>query len=378
MKKIIVNLLQFLLFLSTGVTILFLVFKHQNNAYNDDCCIKSIPGWESIASESEKQALLEQCRQKDLSETGCLPLGKKLLNDFKSANFGWIALVLLAFIISNVNRAYKWKMLLKPLGYQPRFINAFLTIIVGYFANLGLPRMGEVVRAGLLSRYEKIPVEKVVGTIVVDRVVDVLCLGAAFLLALVFESEKIWSYIVDNQGAEEGGSAGGMWLLLLLAGGVFAFLLFMFRRQILQNRIVQKVAQMVKGFWEGIQTVSRLEKPALFVFHSVCIWILYFLMTWLGFKSFGPTAHLDLLAALTVFVFGTLGIVIPSPGGMGTFHALVIASLTTFYAIKGDDAFAIANIIFFSVSIGFNILLGLISLILLPLLNKGYEPADRN
>lgn len=374
MKKAILNVLQFLLFLGIGAGILFLVFKHQNQAYNDDCCIKSIPEWNTIQSEEQKQALLEQCRQKSLAETGCLPLTDKLIADFKSTNFAWIALVLLAFVISNINRTYKWKMLLQPMGYRPRFINGFLSILVGYFANLGLPRMGEVVRAGLLSRYEHIPVEKVMGTIVVDRVVDVLCLGGAFLLALVFESEKIWNYIVASKGAGQGGNAGGIWLLLLLAGAVFAGLLFVFRNQILKNRIVQKVIQMIKGFWEGIQTVRRLEKPGLFVFHSVSIWVLFFLMTWLGFQSFQPTAHLGFGAALTVFVFGTLGFVIPSPGGMGTFHALVIASLTTFYAIKGDDAFAIANIIFFSVSIGFNVLLGLISLIVLPLINKNYQP----
>jgi uncharacterized membrane protein YbhN (UPF0104 family) len=93
-------------------------------------------------------------------------------------------------------------------------------------------------------------------------------------------------------------------------------------------------------------------------------------MTWFGFQAFAPTEHLDIRAALTVFAFGTLGMVIPSPGGMGTFHALVIACLTLFYGIKGDDAFSVANIIFFTVSIGFNVVLGLTSLILLPLLNS--------
>ncbi len=374
MKKAILNFFQFLLFLGIGVGILFLVFKQQNQAYNDDCCIRQIPEWNSIQSQEQKAALLEQCREKGIAETDCIPLLQKLFADFKSTNFAWIALVLVAFVISNINRTYKWKMLLSPLGYRPRFANGFLSILVGYFANLGLPRMGEVVRAGLLSRYERIPVEKVMGTIVVDRVVDVLCLGGAFLLALLFESEKIWTYIVANRSVGQAGEMGGIWLLLLLGGVIFVGLLVVFRNQILKNRIVRKVIEMVKGFWEGIRTVRHLKRPGLFVFHSLSIWVLFFLMTWLGFQSFQPTAHLGLSAALTVFVFGSLGFVIPSPGGMGTFHALVIASLTTFYAIKGDDAFAIANIIFFSVSIGFNVLLGLISLVLLPWINKNYHP----
>ncbi len=295
--------------------------------------------------------------------------------DFKSANFGWIALVLLAFVISNVSRTIKWNLLLEPMGYQPRFINGFLSILVGYFANLGLPRMGEVVRAGVFSKYENIPAEKVMGTIVVDRVVDVLCLALAFGLALIFESEKLLGYLQEKMGGgEEGGSSGGsvlLWLALIGVAGLAG--LFVFRKKIAQTALFQRLNKILKGFWEGIQAVLRLKRPGLFIFHSLNIWVLYFLMTWLGFQAFGPTAHLDMRAALTVFAFGTLGMLIPSPGGMGTFHALVIASLTLFYGINSNDAFSVANIIFFSVSIGFNITLGLVSLILLPILNKNYK-----
>ncbi len=370
MKKILVTFLQFLFFLGIGATILFLVFKHQNNAYLDDCCIKSIPGWESIESETQRQSLLQECREANLTNEVCPPLTEKLLTDFKSTRFGWIALVLVAFVISNISRTYKWQMLLQPMGYRPKFINGFLSILVGYFANLGLPRMGEVVRGGLLSRYEKIPVEKVMGTIVVDRVVDVICLGIAFLLALFFESDKIWGYLAENKGGGESGGGGVFWLIALISAVVLTVSLFAFRARVLNNRIVKKVIGMLKGFWEGIQTVRKLEKPWLFIFHSLNIWFLFFLMTWLGFQAFGPTEHLGLRAALTVFVFGTLGFVIPSPGGMGTFHALVIASLTLFYGIRGDDAFSMANIIFFSVQIGFNSSLGLIALLLLPVVNR--------
>jgi len=370
MKKILINFFQFLLFLGIGAGILFLVFRHQNNAYQDECCIKSIPGWETVSSEAEKQALLAECRATGADRTACPPLTEKLVTDFKSTQFGWILLVLVAFVISNISRTYKWKMLLKPMGYRPRFINGFLSILVGYFANLGLPRMGEVVRGGLLSRYENIPVEKVMGTIFMDRAVDVICLGLTFLLALIFESDKIWGYIMENRGGEEAGTTGGFWLLALLAGFIFVGLLFVFRARILNNQVVKKVVGMFKGFWEGVQAVRKVEKPWLFVFHSLNIWFLFFLMTWLGFQAFGPTEHLGLRAALTVFVFATLGFVIPSPGGMGTFHALVIASLTLFYGIRGDDAFSMANIIFFSVQIGFNSILGLMALLLLPYFNR--------
>jgi uncharacterized membrane protein YbhN (UPF0104 family) len=313
---------------------------------------------------------MKECALRSIPAEQC-SLIDKLIDDFQGANFFWILLVLLSFLVSNISRTIKWNMLLKPLGFNPKFYNTFLSILVGYFANLGLPRMGEVIRAGVLSKYEHIAPEKVLGTIVVDRIIDVICLALAFCLALFFEYNKIWAFLSDLPSRNSGGN--GYKQLLLIAGtGLFILLAlgYWFRKQIRQSAVFQKVLSLFRGLWEGLLTVKHLEKPWLFIFHSLFIWFLYFLMTWLGFKAFGPTAHLGLQAALTVFVFGSLGIVIPSPGGMGTFHALVIIALTTFYSIKGDDAFSIANIIFFSVSIGFNIFLGLLSLILLPILNR--------
>ena len=377
MKHIIRNILQFLLFLSIGVVILFLVYRSQNEAYKDDCCIKNIPTWESVETKAEKDALLADCRTSGLAETACEPLLDKLISDFGKVKYGWIALVLVAFVISNISRTYKWLMLLRPMGYKPRFINGFLSILVSYFANLGLPRMGEVVRAGVLAKYEKLPAEKVMGTIVVDRIVDILCLGLAFGFALLFESEKILGFIAENRNEEVEEAAGFPWkmtvLLLLLIG---AIMVYVFRKRLAQSAIYKKILGILQGFWEGIQTVKQLEKPWLFVFHSLTIWVMFFVMTWLGFKAFGPTEHLDLRAALLVFVFGTLGMVIPSPGGMGTFHFLVITALTLFYGIKGDDAFSVANIIFFCVQIGFNSLLGIIALVLLPIINQRPKPSE--
>ncbi len=347
MKKLAVNTLQFLLSLGLGSTILYLVYQHQNKSYVQECMAKGNAA--------------EACNLMD-----------KLVADFQQTNFGWIALVMVAFLVSNYSRTAKWMILLKPLGYQPRFINGFLSILVAYFTNLFIPRIGEVIRAGIFSKYEKIPVEKVMGTIVVDRVVDVLCLLLAFGLALIFEFEKLWGYIEQNSG-QGGSSSNTKWLVL---GGMAAVagLVFLLRKKLAQTAIFQKIQKLLLGFWEGIRTVGQLDRPWLFIFHSLNIWLLYFMMTWLGFKAFGPTSHLDLRAALTVFAFGTLGMVIPSPGGMGTFQGLVTGVLTLFYGINSNDAFSVANIIFFMIQIGLNAVMGLIALVLLPLLNRNYEP----
>lgn len=148
MKKV----LQFLFFAGFGVLILWLVYRSQNAAF------------------------MEQCRLDGKPEDQC-NLMRTLIQDFRSASPWWLLLVMATFTVSNAFRAWRWQMLLEPLGYKTRFANGFWSIILGYFANLGLPRMGEVTRAGALARYERIPAERVMGTLVIDRLMDFICLG---------------------------------------------------------------------------------------------------------------------------------------------------------------------------------------------------------
>src|SRR5690606_8722998 len=140
-----------------------------------------------------------------------------------------------------------------------------------------------------------------------------------------------------------------------------------------QIKIVQRIRHLLLGFVSGLSSVQGLKKPLPFIFHSVVIWGMYFLRTYLCFFDFEPTSSRGPMSGLIVFVFGTFGVIIPSPGGMGTFHALAVIGLSL-YGIKGDDAFSFANILFFSVQIGCSILLGVIALIALPILNRGYVP----
>lgn len=349
-KKQLFNFLKFLLFLSIGVTILYLVYRNQNAAFQEDCALKGVPA--------------EDCS-----------LLNKVLNDFRSVQIFWILMVFLVYGLSNVSRAIRWNMLLRTLGYQPRFTNALLTTIVGYFANLGLPRMGEVVRAGMMAQYEKIPPEKVMGTVVVDRVVDVISILIVTGLALLLDFDKIYAFAneyVDLSG-RFGGS--GMFLLFLAMIGLSVIgLFYAFRKRLLQIPLVQKLVGIIHGFGQGIQTIRKVKRPWLFLLHSINIWAMYFLMNYFCLRSFAPTADLPMMAALTTFVFGAWGIVIPSPGGMGTYHFLVQLALGL-YGVSGDDGFSFANIAFFSIQLGCNVLWGILSLLILPNLNRNYQPA---
>lgn len=285
-------------------------------------------------------------------------------------------MVLLAFTLSNLSRAIRWNMLLRPLGYQPRLSNAFLTVILGYFANLGLPRLGEVVRAGTMARYEHIPMQKVVGTIVVDRTIDVISILIVSGLAVLLEYDTMWQFINEYVNLSE--KFGGGTLILALGGfGTLVVAgLYLLRERIQKMAWFQKIEEILLGFWQGIKSIAQLERPWLFVLHSINIWLMYFFMTYLCFFAFQPTAHLSPLVGLVVFVFGGWGIVIPSPGGMGTYHFLVQTALGM-YGISGEDSFSFANIAFFSIQLGCNVLIGLLALLLLPWLNKDYKGAEK-
>jgi uncharacterized membrane protein YbhN (UPF0104 family) len=340
------KILQFLLFLGIGVSIMAWVFSSQNAAFQEQCRLDGTPA--------------DQCS-----------LADKLVQDFSTVNLWWILAVLIAFTLSNIFRALRWQMLLAPMGYPVRFSNAFLTILLGYFANLFLPRMGEVIRAGSLARYEKIPVEKVMGTVGMDRLMDFLCLGGVVGLAFLFEGDTLWAFISQRKS---GGSGGGLFQnpfvqAFLLVSVLGAVLLYLFRKKLARHPLFHKVGNLLKGFLDGLRSVLKLKKPGLFIGYSVGIWLMFYLQCWFNLMAFPPTAHLGMSAALMVFVFGTLGFVIPSPGGMGTFHALCIAALAL-YGINGSDGFSYANIAFFAVQIFYNFVGGFLSLWLLPRMNK--------
>lgn len=351
LKKRLFNFLKFLLFLGLGLGILYLVYQQQSAAFQEECALKGI------------------------SPENCSLIGK-VANDFREANYFWILMVLLAFLVSNVSRAIRWNMLIRPMGYAPRLVNSFLATILGYFANLGLPRMGEIVRGATLAQYEKIPVEKVMGTIVVDRIFDVISILLVTGLAFLLEYAKILAFVQENVALGE--KLGNTSNLLLWIGGLglAALLLFwLLRRQIAKTKAYKKIADIARGFLQGIQTVRKLRRPWLFLVHSINIWFMYFLMTYLCFFAFEPTAGLSMVAGLVVFVFGGWGIVIPSPGGMGTYHFLAQTALSI-YGVSGDDGFSWANIAFFSIQLGCNVLVGILALIFLPVINRNYEPAE--
>ncbi len=349
MPKSLLNVLKFLVFVGLGFGILYLVYRSQQTAYAADCALRGVP------------------------DTEC-SLIDKVLTDFREANYFWLFMTLLAFCVSNLSRSIRWNMLLRTLGKRPRLINAFLTINLGYFANLGFPRFGEIVRPAAMARYENIKVERVIGTVVVGRTLDVLMLLSISGLALLVAHDRIWTWLEANAalgeklaGLEWYAASGGF---LFLAALVLAWFQ---RRRLRATKAGGRLVGILRGFAEGLRTITTVEKPWLFILHSLNIWLMYYMMTLFVFLAYAPTAKLGPEAALTTFVSGGWGIVIPSPGGMGSYHYLAQSALSL-YGVAGDDAFSWANISFFSINIGCNVLIGLVALLLLPRINRSYTP----
>ena len=349
MKNSITNIFKFLLFLGFGLAILYFVFQRQEAAYLAECALKGTPA-------------------ADCS------LIQKIIDDFKSVNYGWIAVVYLCYMISNVSRALRWKMLIKPLGRETRFVNLFAAIMLGYFGNLGLPRLGEVMRSVAVAKYEVVPVERVIGTVIVERLMDVLFLLLAIGLCLLIEFDTIITYLKKWQEGKDSSGGNSNLLVFVAVGGALILLVgWIFRQKIMASAFFKKIFNVIKGFGEGMLSIRKLDNPIGFWLHSFNIWFMYFLMTYFCFFAFEPTANLAPKVALMSFVVSALAIAVPSPGGMGTYHLFTI-NLLAVYGISEADGFSFANILFFSVQLGINVAAGLVALIALPIINKNYHP----
>ncbi len=348
MKEKIFSILKYVLFFGLGIGILYYLYYTTNQSYQQELLEKGLPPQDYLI---------------------------KLGNDFKNANYFWLSLVVLAFLLSNVSRAIRWKMLLDPLKEdgEPKvsFKNSFLGVLVNYVVNLVIPRAGEVARCGVLTRYEKIPLEKGLGTVVVDRILDVICLALMMVLGLIVEFDKLWGYIKENalQSEEEGGGLPTWIWLGLGAIVIIGVLLFVFRKKIQATSIYKKILNLLMGFLQGIQAIQKLNNPLAFIGHTAFIWFMYYLMLYFAFFSFEPTAHLGMSAGLLIFIFGALGIVIPSPGGIGSYQYFVSTALVSFYAIGQSDALSFANIAFAAPFLC-NIVFGVLALVLLPIVNR--------
>lgn len=259
----------------------------------------------------------------------------------KEANYFWIFASMAISIFTYWLRAARWNLLLHPMGYNTKTESGFWAIAFAYFMNLTIPRSGEVARATSMYKMEHVPFEKSFGTIVLERVIDLLFLGTVFGLTLLFNYDTFLHFVeLGNQEKANSTPQQTSSLKYYIALGIIALgavVTFIFWNKIKQTKIYHKILGFLKGLWEGILSISKLQQRRLFVFYSFAIWICYFFMTYVVFFAFPDTSHFGIPEGLFLLIAGSLGMILPVSGGLAYPYIMSIAFSAIYLATGGQQ-----------------------------------------
>ena len=331
MKAIIIKLVKFLIFFTLGLFIFWLIYKDQ-----DINRIKSV-----------------------------------LKNE---VNYFWILVSLLIGLVSHISRTIRWQMMIEPISHKPGFINTFMAVMIGYLMNLALPRMGEISRCGVLNRYERISFVKLFGTVVAERLIDVLSLLILLGFVIIAQFGQMLNFLQNNPEIKsklKGIFSSPILFILLI---ISAVLVFIFRKKIMHSAIYLKVAGLLKNFRDGFISIRSIKQKGWFWFHSAFIWICYYLMLYTIFFAFDFTNDLNPVAGLTTFVLASFGMVAPVQGGIGAWHFMAIQALSL-YGVASENGVIFAFVAHTSMTVMI-ILIGLLSMLTLPFINSRKDVDD--
>jgi len=283
-----------------------------------------------------------------------------IVESFKSANYWWVLLSLFFGILSHLSRAYRWQFLLEPLGYRPKFANSIMTVLISYLVNLAMPRAGDVARGTAISKYEKIPFEKAIGTIIAERVADVIMLFSIIGLAFVLQADLIKEQLFKDPSSI---LQKIFFLILLLVIAVF------FYRYIKksENIFFIKIKNFINGLIEGAISIFKMKKKWAFIFHTVFIWTMYVLMFYAVTFALPETTHLPFEAIIVGFVIGALSMALTN-GGLGIYPVFVAGALIL-YNIEDNPARAFGWIMWTAQTL-MVLLFGGLSFLFLPIYNR--------
>lgn len=277
-------------------------------------------------------------------------------------------------VLSHVLRGLRWRQTLEPLGVRPRKGNCINAIFFSYASNFVIPRLGEVSRCGVLAKYDGVSFTKSLGTVVTERLVDGLILGAMIFSILMLQADIFTRFFnrtgTNLQEIEDFFTSSAFWIMVVCAVAILALLFFLIR----SLSFFQKVRALFRNLWEGILSLRKVHNLPLFVLLSVAIWGCYFLQFYLPFFCFNSTAQLSLPAALTIFAAGSVAVIVPTPNGAGSWHFAII-SMMLLYGVPEEEAGSFALIVHGSQTLML-ILLGVWSLIALPLTNGKRQDAS--
>ncbi len=314
---------------------------------------------------------------KDITDKGW----DDIKNAFRNANYLLIIPVMITLLLSHFSRAMRWKILMEPMGYKPRVFNTYMAVLIGYMANLAIPRLGEVLKCTILARYEKVPADKLVGTIVAERAFDVLCLLLVILITIATQADVIGGYLnaeLHKIVESKKGAFSTTRIIILLAAALIGILaIVIILKKFSHSSFVQKIKTIVQGIWHGITSVRYLKNKGWFIFHTVFIWSMYLLSVQIGFWAMKETSIYGIPQALSVLTMGSLAMIVPAPGaGLGV-YALFVQNTMLAYGLKETLGFAFGQLMW-SVQFFFALISGFIALTLLPYFNKSITVNEKS
>lgn len=254
---------------------------------------------------------------------------QEFLPELLNARYEYIILSMIMGYLAFVSRGIRWIYLLEPIGEKARTWSAIHAVTIGYFMNMLVPRAGELARCTALYRTDKIPIDKLFGTVILERIIDFIMLSIMVLLTAIFEYDILDGFF-DSAFQNDTGGESDMTLkiaLAVIAIGLFVAL-YIFRQRFAKFALYKKVKGFWNGFKEGLKSLSKLEHKWRFIAHTLFIWLMYYSMVYVAVFAFDDTSHISMSQGLFVMVAGGLGMVVPTPGGIGSYHYLVNLSLT--------------------------------------------------
>jgi hypothetical protein len=294
----------------------------------------------------------------------------------EQANYGWIAVSIVFGILSHVSRAYRWQYLLSPLGYRVRFMNSFFSVMIGYLINLILPRVGEVSRCGIMSRYEKISFSKLFGTVIAERIADMTILGTIMIVVILTQLATIKSLVLSilPQDIDINNllKVCGIISLILVVLAIVTYQVL--KRSV--NTVIVKIKGVLTGFIDGLKSIARMEHSGKFILHTLFIWTMYITMFYVCFFSLEETSSVPVGGILAAFALGGLSIIFIQ-GGIGIYPAAIMKVLLL-YGVTDGTGGALGWIIWTSQTLMI-LIVGLMSITLVSWYNRkflGHENAE--
>lgn len=282
-------------------------------------------------------------------------------NSFKTANYWWVLLSLFIGVLSHFSRAYRWKFMLEPLGYKPKFLNSAMAVIVAYLVNLGIPRAGELSRAAVLKEYENVPFEKGFGTIVAERVADLIMYALFILLAFFAQYELIRDELSKKLPENP--------LITIIIVITITIMFYVFIKWVKKSKksFFIKLRTFLSGVFEGVKSILTMKKKWPFILHTLFIWIMYILMLYTAKFAIPETANISINAVLISFVIGTFSYAATN-GGIGA-YPIAIQSALLLYGVSKTGALSFGWIMWTSQTL-MVLVFGGLSFLFLPIYNK--------